>query len=107
MHARGERDSRVVVGVLQMCRGPATASVRQMRAVQITEFGGPEVMKVVDLPDPEPQPDTTIVEVAAAGINYADTHQTEDSYLAPQSLPLVPGAEVAGTALTGPYQGQR
>ena len=46
-----------------------------MRAVQIQEFGGPEVLDVVDLPDPEPGPDEVVVEVARAGMNYADTHQ--------------------------------
>ena len=42
-----------------------------------------------------------VYEVTAAGVNYADTHQTEDSYLAPQRLPLVPGAEFAGTGPDG------
>lgn len=67
-----------------------------MRAIQITGFGGPEVLQVVDLPDPEPRDGMVLVDVAAAGLNYADTHQVEDSYLAKQTLPLVPGAEVTG-----------
>jgi NADPH:quinone reductase-like Zn-dependent oxidoreductase len=45
-----------------------------MRAVQITRFGGPEVLDVVDLPDPEPGPGEELFEVSAAGINYTDTH---------------------------------
>jgi NADPH2:quinone reductase len=65
-----------------------------MRAIQITEFGGPEVLKLVDLPDPIPADGEQVFDVVAAGINYADTHQTEDSYLAKQTLPLVPGSEV-------------
>jgi NADPH:quinone reductase len=48
-----------------------------MRAVQITRFGGPEVLDVVDLPDPEPGPGEQLFEVSAAGINYADTHHRE------------------------------
>ena len=68
-----------------------------MRAIQITEFGGPEVLKVVDLPDPRPRDGLLLIDVTSAGLNYADTHQTENSYLAPQELPLVPGAEVVGT----------
>ena len=72
-----------------------------MRAVQITEFGGPEVLKVTDLPDPEPGSGMELITVTAAGVNYADTHQAENSYLAPASLPLVPGAEVAGTTADG------
>lgn len=67
-----------------------------MRAIQVTEFGGPEVMRLVDLPDPVPRGDLRLVDVDAAGVNYADTHQTENSYLAPQQLPMVPGGEVVG-----------
>jgi NADPH2:quinone reductase len=67
-----------------------------MRAVQITQFGGPEVLTVTDLPDPSPAEGQVLVHVDRAGINYADTHQVENSYLAPATLPLVPGAEVVG-----------
>jgi NADPH2:quinone reductase len=72
-----------------------------VRGIQIQRFGGPEVLEVVDLPEPDPAPGTRRYEVTAAGVNYADTHQTEDSYLAPQRLPLVPGAEFAGTGPDG------
>ncbi len=72
-----------------------------MRAVQITRFGGPEVLELVDLPDPRPTGDLQLVEVDSAGVNYADTHQTEDSYLARQTLPMVPGAEVVGRTPDG------
>ena len=65
-----------------------------MRAIQLTEFGGPETLVVRDLPDPVPDDGETVFDVLAAGINYADTHQTEDSYLSKQSLPLIPGGEV-------------
>jgi NADPH2:quinone reductase len=67
-----------------------------VRAVQITEFGGPEVLRVVDLPDPERGPDDVLVRVLRAGVNFADTHQRTNSYVAQASLPLIPGAEVAG-----------
>lgn len=73
-----------------------------MRAVQITRFGGPEVLDVVDLPDPTPGPGQQVFAVSTAGVNFADTHQTENSYLAPQELPLVPGAEFVGTTDGGP-----
>jgi NADPH:quinone reductase len=72
-----------------------------MRAVQITRFGGPEVLELVDLPDPAPTGDLQLVRVDTAGVNYADTHQTEDSYLARQTLPMVPGAEVVGHTADG------
>jgi NADPH:quinone reductase len=67
-----------------------------MRAVQIEEFGGPEVLKLVDLPVPEPGGGELLVEVSRAGVNFADTHQREDSYVAKYGLPLVLGGEVAG-----------
>jgi NADPH2:quinone reductase len=65
-----------------------------MRAIQITAFGGPETLVVRDLPDPEPAAGQLVFDVLASGVNYADTHQTEDSYLAKQDLPLIPGGEV-------------
>jgi NADPH:quinone reductase-like Zn-dependent oxidoreductase len=68
-----------------------------MRAVQITRFGGPEVMDVVDLPDPTPGEGQKLYEVSSAGVNFADTHQIENSYLSAQQLPLIPGAEFVGT----------
>lgn len=72
-----------------------------MRAVQINEFGGPEVLEVTDVPKPVPGEDEVEIEVSRAGINYADTHQAENSYLAPASLPLIPGTEVAGRTAEG------
>jgi NADPH2:quinone reductase len=72
-----------------------------MRAVQITRFGGPEVLDVVDLPDPEPAEGRQLFEVSTAGINYADTHQIENSYLSAQELPLTPGAEFVGRPVGG------
>jgi NADPH:quinone reductase len=68
-----------------------------MRAVQIEEFGGPEVLKLVELPTPEPGEGELLVQVDTAGLNFADTHQRENSYLAKYELPLVIGGEVAGT----------
>jgi NADPH:quinone reductase len=72
-----------------------------MRAVQIREFGGPEVMELVDLPAPEPGEGEVLIRVARAGINFADTHQRENSYLAKFELPLIPGGEVAGVVERG------
>jgi NADPH:quinone reductase len=72
-----------------------------MRAIQVTEFGGPEVLRLVDLPDPEPPDGRLLLDVTAAGVNYADTHQAADDYLAPQQVPFVPGAEVVGVDRDG------
>jgi NADPH2:quinone reductase len=67
-----------------------------MRAIQMRQFGGPEVLELVELPDPEPSDDEVLIKVGRAGINFADTHQRTNSYVAEASLPLVPGSEVAG-----------
>jgi NADPH2:quinone reductase len=67
-----------------------------MRAIQIEQFGGPEVLVEADLPRPEPSGDAVLIEVRRAGVNFADTHSRTNSYLAPARLPLVPGTEVAG-----------
>src|ERR687898_483560 len=72
-----------------------------VRAIQITEFGSPEVLRAVELPDPEPADGEVLVEVARSGINFADTHQRRDDYLAPAQLPMIPGAEVSGRTLDG------
>ncbi|WP_410604790.1 quinone oxidoreductase family protein [Amycolatopsis sp. lyj-90] len=72
-----------------------------MRAVQVTEFGGPEVLKPVELAEPVPGEGEVLIEVDRIGVNFADTHQAENSYLAPSKLPLVPGGEVVGRTADG------
>ena len=66
----------------------------KMLAVAISNPGGPEVLQIVDLPEPVPAAGEVLATVRAAGINFADTHATEDSYLSKQTLPLIPGGEV-------------
>ena len=72
-----------------------------VKAIRIERFGGPEVMELVELPDPEPGEGEELVEVARAGINFADTHATRNDYLAEQTLPLTPGGEISGTTADG------
>ena len=72
-----------------------------MRAVQIEEFGGPDVLQLVDLPKPSPGEGEVLIEVTRAGMNFADTHQRENSYLSRYEVPLVLGGEVAGTTPDG------
>jgi NADPH:quinone reductase len=72
-----------------------------VKAIQIKEFGGPEVLEHTELPDPEPGEGQVLVDVSRAGINFADTHVTRNDYLAAQELPLVPGGEIAGTTPDG------
>ncbi len=62
----------------------------------MSEYGGPEVLRVVELPTPEPGPGEVLIRVARAGLNFADTHRRTNTYLASDELPLVPGAEVVG-----------
>jgi NADPH2:quinone reductase len=68
-----------------------------MRAVQLTEFGGPEVLQVAELPVPDPGPGEVLIRVARAGLNFGDTHQRRNQYIAKHELPVVLGGEVAGT----------
>ena len=78
-----------------------------MRAVQISAFGGPEVLHLTEVDEPVPGPGEVLIDVHSAGVNYADTHQTEDSYLARQTLPLIPGGEVVGRVVGGERAGER
>ena len=62
----------------------------------MAEFGGPEVLRLVELPRPEAGPGEVLVRVTRAGLNFADTHTRTNSYVRKAELPLVPGMEVAG-----------
>ena len=72
-----------------------------MKAIQIEEFGGPEVLRHVELPDPSPKLSEVVVNVKRSGVNFADTHASRNDYLAEQTLPLIPGAEVSGQLSDG------
>lgn len=70
-----------------------------MRAIQVRAFGGPEVLEPAVLTDPVPAHGELLVSVTGAGVNFADTHQVENTYLSASSLPMVPGSEVVGTVV--------
>ncbi|HXR60300.1 MAG TPA: zinc-binding dehydrogenase [Solirubrobacterales bacterium] len=72
-----------------------------MKAIKIEEFGGPEVLQYVEVPDPNPKLAEIVVNVKRIGINFADTHASRNDYLAEQTLPLIPGAEVSGQTNDG------
>ena len=82
-----------------------------MRAIQLTQIGGPEVLTLTDLPTPQPKAGEALVRLTALGINYIDTYHRSGLY--PVSLPFVPGSEGAGTVeaigpgVTGLVIGQR
>ena len=65
-----------------------------MKAIQIKQTGGPEVMQLAEVPVPQPKPNEAVVKIAAAGVNFIDVYNREGRYKAP--LPLVLGQEGAG-----------
>lgn len=74
-----------------------------MKAVEIREPGGPEVLRLTTRPDPTPGPDQILIRVAAAGVNRPDVLQRLGAYPPPPGASDLPGLEVAGTVLaTGP-----
>lgn len=66
-----------------------------MKAIQIQEIGGPEVLQLVDLPIPQPGPGQVLMRVEATGVNYIEVYFRKGVYKA--SLPFTPGSEAAGT----------
>ncbi|MER5517261.1 zinc-binding dehydrogenase [Streptomyces sp. NPDC002763] len=66
-----------------------------MRAVEFQEYGGPEVLKVAEVPVPEPGPGQVSIDVAYTGVNFADLKARAEGYRV-QQLPCVPGLEVSG-----------
>ncbi len=72
-----------------------------MKAIKIEEFGGPEVLQYTEVPDPSPKLAEIVVNVKRSGINFADTHASRNDYLAEQTLPLIPGAEISGQTNDG------
>ena len=67
-----------------------------MRAVQLTSYGGVDGLALVDMPEPVARPGQVLVDVARAGVNYADVERRLGTYDVAQSLPRVLGSEVAG-----------
>jgi NADPH:quinone reductase len=78
-----------------------------MRAVVAKEFGGPEVLKLAEVDTPEPGPGQLLVNVAAAGVNFADIYRREGRPPYSGEVPYVAGQEGAGTVtVAGPGAGQ-
>ena len=74
-----------------------------MNAIEIAEFGGPEVLKPVKRPVPKPGKGEVLIEVAAAGVNRPDVLQRQGGYRPPSGASDLPGLEIAGRiAALGP-----
>ena len=72
-----------------------------MRAVVLSSHGGPEVLELREVADPEPGPDEVCVAVAATAVNRADVLQRRGAYPDPRGrVPEIPGLEFAGTVLS-------
>lgn len=65
-----------------------------MKAIQVSQTGGPEALVAVDLPTPKPKPDEALVQIKAAGVNFIDVYFREGRYAAP--VPFIDGQEAAG-----------
>lgn len=65
-----------------------------MKAIQVTQTGGPEVLTLADLPVPTPKPNEALVEIKASGVNFIDVYLREGRY--PSPLPFIAGQEAAG-----------
>jgi NADPH:quinone reductase len=68
-----------------------------MKAVQVQQFGGPEVLVLEEVPSPKPGSGEVLVHVRAAGVNPYDTYMRAGTYAVKPSLPYTPGSDAAGT----------
>src|SRR5437016_5450776 len=67
-----------------------------MKAIRVSDFGGPEVLKLQDVPDPKPDSGQVLVRVKAAGVNPVDTYIRAGAYARKPNLPYTPGMDAAG-----------
>src|ERR1700761_5840244 len=87
-------------GRANFMRTPWLRMIVTMRAIEVPENGGPEVLSYVEKPQPSPGPGEVLIKAEAIGVNFIDTYFRSGLY--PRELPFVLGAEVAGTvAATG------
>jgi NADPH2:quinone reductase len=73
-----------------------SAKIARMKAILISEFGGPEVLQLADVPDPQPGPGQVLVRIAAAGVNPVETYIRAGTYAKLPPLPYTPGSDGAG-----------
>src|SRR5579863_4495548 len=68
-----------------------------MKAIRVHEFGGPEVLKLEEVPDPKPAAGQVVVRMRAAGVNPVDAYMRAGTYARKPALPFTPGTDGAGT----------
>src|SRR5689334_24171237 len=68
-----------------------------MKAIRVHQFGGPEVLKLEEVPTPKPQTGQVLVRIHAAGVNPYDTYMRNGAYAIKPQLPYTPGSDAAGT----------
>src|SRR5262249_53795520 len=66
-----------------------------MKAIQVSQYGGPEVLQYVDVPTPQPKPNEALVKIGAAGVNFVDVYNREGRYKV--ATPFIIGQEASGT----------
>jgi NADPH2:quinone reductase len=67
-----------------------------MKAIVVRQHGGPDVLKLEDLPDPTPSPDQVVVALKAVGVNPVDVYIRTGAYARKPALPFIPGSDAAG-----------
>src|SRR5690625_484554 len=67
-----------------------------MKVIKYDEYGGPEVLKLIDKDIPKVKKHEVLIKVERIGVNFADTARREGEYVVPTELPFIPGSEVAG-----------
>jgi NADPH2:quinone reductase len=96
--ADARKDSQKIAHALARCGSifrELKAESRLMKAIQVQQTGGPEVLNYTDVPTPQPKPSEAVVKLAASGVNFIDIYHREGRY--PLALPFIPGQEGAGT----------
>jgi NADPH:quinone reductase len=77
-------------------RNSITQSGEMMKAIRVHEFGGPEVLRLEEIPIPKPEAGQVLVKVHAAGVNPYDTYMRTGTYAIKPPLPYTPGSDAAG-----------
>lgn len=71
-----------------------------MKAIRVHQFGGPEVLKLEEMPDPQPGPGQVVVQVRAAGVNPVEAYVRGGAYAAKPALPYTPGSDAGGVIIS-------